>query len=487
MAVRVGKARGGRTAGRAGQALRGIAPAGLGALLAFSALPAAAQQGQPPNPLLTLSFASSLRASDNYDLSVDSPGNATILDNTLGLSYVSETEVQLLRFGLSGVARLADLPRTGTDTRFDNQTASLEYARQGANSALRLNGRYNRADLAFFDPLSLVEQDDPIDDNDLVSLPDGYRETASLGASFETGLSDPLSFSLSANSRQRKFVGTDDSDLSLYDSRNTSLTAGIGALVTPTTRLTLTGSSVWYRAEDEEDTRRLNRSLSLGAVHETARALTLSASLGYQVIDTDETDIFGQRVTTTDDGATGAFGLSQELTNGTVGLNASHAITVNGGRSTLSAFRSLELPEGSLSFSLGLSSGDTGRNAVIGSIDYAQMLRYGALRLGLARDVQTSNDDEDLEVTRARLGWTHDLTELSGIDMNVTYASTNAVGDGATDRDRGRFQASYRHALTRDWDLSGGYAYTVSRREGRDDATENSVFLTISRQFQVRP
>lgn len=464
------------------RALSGALALGLGAL------PALAQDGGvPPNPLLTFNFSSSLNVSDNYDLSVDSPGHSTFLDNTLGLAYQTETEVQSLRFGLSGVARIARLPEEGTDTRFDNQTALFDYRREGVDSQLRLHGRYNRADLAFFDPLSLIDLDDPIDENDLVTLPSGYRETVSLGLGFETGLSSPMGFSFSADTRRRDFIDLDEEDLDdLYDTVTDSLTASVSALVTPSTRLSLGGTISHYMAEDEEETDRMTRSLSLGASHETARGLTLSGSLGYQTIDTDETDPFGLRSTTSQDGGIGSLALQQELTNGSIGVSASHSMTVNGGRSTVQLLRSLDLPDGSLAMSIGVSSGDSGRNSVVGDINYSHNLVAGRVWLTLARTVTTDDDDEDLEVTRASAGWSHDLTAVSGLIFNVDYLSTNAIGEG-TDRQRGRLRASYRHELTRDWDLTGGYEYTVSQREGQDDATENSVFLTIGRQFQFRP
>lgn len=451
-----------------------------------SVWPAMAQE-TPPNPLLTFSFSSSLNVSDNYDLSVDSPGTATFLDNRLGLSYRSETVSQFLSFGVSGVARLADLPESGDtggrQADFDDQTANFEYRRFGADSELSFTGRYNRADMAFFDPLDLIEED-VIDGDDLVITPTGYRETLNLGVGLQTGLSGPLSFSLSADTRRRDFVNSNDDDL--YDSVTDTVSASAGALVTPSTRLSLSGTVSHYTDEDEEETDRLNSSLSLGLTHELARALTINGSLGYQVIDTEENDGFGDRVTTTDDGLIGSLGLSQGLTNGTVGLTLEHSISASGGRSDLLISRSLDLPSGSLSAAVGLSSGETGRSSVVGDLAYTHILPSGRITLGLSQDVRTDDNDEDLEVTRARLGVLHDLSALSSLGLNIDYLSTNAVSDG-TDRDRGRFRASYNHSLTEDWEVSTGYEYTLSRREGQDDATENLLFLTIGRDFQFRP
>lgn len=484
--VRIGRRRALNGGGPAGWRRGCRLAAGPVALVAL-VLPAAAQD--VPNPLLTFSFSSSLNVSDNYDLTPEPAGTSTFLDNTLGLSYRSETAAQFLSFGLSGVARLADLPGEGetggSQADFDNQIANFEYRRFNDNSELALRGRYSRADLAFFDPLQLIEEVD-VDGNDLITSPTGYRETLTLGASFQTGMSGPLGFSLSADTRRRDFIDTNDDD-DLTNTTTDTLASSVSALVTPSTRLSLSGTVSHYTAEDSEETDRLSRSLSLGATQETARGLTLNGSLGYQLIDTDETDLFGQRGTTTDDGLIGSLGASQELTNGSIGVQASHSISTSGGRSDVQVFRNLDLPDGSLTFAIGVSAGETGRSSVIGNLDYTHNLASGRILLGLSRNVRTDDDDEELEITRARLGWLHDLTALSSLGVDFDYLATNSVADDGTDRDRGRLRASYNHSLTADWELSAGYEYTLSRREGDDDATENSVFVTIGRDFSFRP
>lgn len=457
----------------------------LAGLAATAAMPAAAQQANAPNPLLTFNFSSSLNVSDNYDLSVEKPGTSTFIDNTLGIGYRTETEVQSLRFGLSGVARLADLPAQGGEASFDDKTLSFEYQRFGADSDLSLFARYNSSDLAFFDPLSVLTIEDPLDENDLVAERTGSRITSSAGITLRTGLSSPLSFSLSAETRQRDFIDVNDPDL--FDSRTNSLSATAGALVSPVTRLSLTGTLSDYTADDEEQTDRLNRSLSLGLSHETDAATLFSGSLGYQLIDTDETDIFGQRARTRQDGAVGTLGVTRDLLNGTIGLSFAHSITTTGGRSTLQLTRDMDLPNGSLVFAIGASQGDTGRPTAVGDLSYLTILPDGQITLGLSRSVSTGSDDEELEVTRLRLGLVYNLTAVSALELNADFAQTLAIGDDGIDRDRGRLRAAYRHALTEDWNLSGGYEYTVTRREGLDNADENSLFLTIGRSFAFRP
>lgn len=456
---------------------------GLCGLLGAAGLWNAALAQEEPNPLLTFGLSSSLNVSDNYDLSVKKPGTTTLLDNGLRFNYASQTQTQRLSFGGSGVLRLARLPNDENDARFDNQVLSAAYGIDGVNSAVTLQARYTRSELAFFDPLSLLD-DEPLDENDLSDDNDGIRETQSAGFTIRTGLSSPLGFTLSGNTFRRNYIDTND--LSLYDTQSNSLSGSVGLRVTPVTQVSVTGSISTYDADNSTQTDRLSRSLSFGLSHDLARALNISASLGYQRTDKDETLAPGTIVTTVDDGLVGSLGLLQQLPNGNVGLDASHAITATGGRSTLRASREIGLPDGKLNASIGASKGDGGETSLIGGLAYTYELELTTITASLSRSVATSSDDEDLEVTRARIGWDRDITPVSGIGLSADYASTQGIGNDI-DRSRAQVRASYRHALTEDWDLSGGYTHTLSTREDRPDADKNTVFLTIGREFRVRP
>lgn len=459
------------------------APLVLAAAALLPALPAMAQQ--EPNPLLTFSFSSSLNVSDNYDMSVEKPGTTTFLDNRLGLSYVSETAEQLLSIGGSGVFRLADLPESGSEASFDDQTLRFDYRRFGAASELALRGRYNRAELAFFDPLSLMDEIYDVDTGDLLNNPDGARETMSLGISYDTDPDAPLSFSFSADTYRRNFTGISDSEY--YDTENHSVSGSVGMLVAPTTRVFVNGAVRQRKTDDVDNMERLDQSASLGLRHEMARGLTFNGSLGYQKVETDRTDIFGQRGTETHDGLTGVFGATQDLTNGTLGAQLVHSVTATGARNEVQVSRALELPEGDLALMAGVSKGDAGKASFIGNVSYNHELTDGSIFLGLSRSVQTNDDDEDTTQTRAQASWTRNLTAVSYARLSVDYTSIEAVGDGSEDRQRGRLRASYNHELTADWEVSGGYEYAFSHREDRPDADENLVFLTIGRDFQFRP
>lgn len=455
----------------------------LSALAAGPAFAPAAAQELEPNPLLTLRFSSALNVSDNYNLSAEKPGTSTFLDNTLGLNYQSETVSQLLNFDLSGVARLADLPRTGSEADFDNERLSFGYRRLGADSEFGVNARYNHADLAFFDPL--LDDIEDLDEQDLAPSRDGTREFWQAGVDLAVGTASPVGFTLSALTQRRNFSGL-DAGSSYYDTETHSLSGSLNLAVSPVSRVFLSGELRDYSADNLSDLDRLSRSASLGLAQEWARGLTFNGALGYQKIESKQTDEFGNRITTINDGATGSLGLVQELPDGQIGLSLTHSVTTSGGRTAVMLDRGLDLPEGQLALSIGLSRGEVGRNSVIGSIAYDHDLPRGSISLGLARSIRTNDDNGESEVTRASLGWDHDLTAVSGIGLSAQYVSIRAL-DAGSDRDRGRVEASYRHQLTEDWGLTGGYRYAFSEGENVADANESSVFLRIGRDFRMRP
>lgn len=429
-----------------------------------------------PNPLLTFNFSSSLNVSDNYDLDPDPAGTTTFLDNRLGISYASETATQSLYLGASGVYRLADLPETGSDAGFDDPRLDLDYAREGADARLFARANYNRADIAFFDPLRLIDEDEEILDEDLRRSSDGYREILNASLGFQTGLSSPLGFGLTASTIRRDYT---DADPSFEDSTTDRLTGNITLQPSEITAYTISASHSRYTADDEEGTDRITRSLSLGVQHEMARGLTLSGSLGYQRIEDEETN-FG---TTEDiDSVIATFGAVQEMPNGTLGFFASQSASVSGIRRSVSVERALSLPGGELSASIGVSKGEDDKATLIGNLAYAHDLANGRLVMNLSRTAGTNSREEDQETTRASITWTHALTPVSGLTLGAEYADVT----GDTDNTRGRLRASYSHDLTADWALEGGYQYSAAERSS-GHADSNRVYLTISRDFQFRP
>lgn len=436
-----------------------------------------------PNPALTFSFGSTFTANDNLDLDPVSAGTSSWIDNRFGLSYATETATSALAFDASGVWRLSDIPGAGGGSDFDDQTAALSYSREGANSRLTLNGRINRSDIAFFDPLRLVDDPStPIDEGDLTAGDDGSRRTTSASLRFETGIAGPLGFDIAASHYGRDYQDTTDPDY--YDTTRDTLS--LGATLRPNERLSLrlSLSQTDYSAKDAPQTERSTRRASVGGSYALDPATSLSFSVGKTWIDSEEGLGLG-RVSSSEDGLNASLGLSRALANGSIGLSLSHDITVDGEAWTdLLLSRDMELPNGALSVSLGPSFRD-GETGVVGTLAFDRELPRGAFSLSASRKI-SSSDDSTRDTMRLGLGLSHALTPLSSLSLDIDYLDTDSDRAGA-DRSRSRLSLTYSHDLGQDWQLRGGYALTESDREGEATARSNSVFLTLQKAITFSP
>lgn len=469
-------------AGRQGarrQARHRIGP--LAFVLALPALVSPALAQEAPNPLLTFGYSASIRASDNYGLDPVSAGNSTFLDQGFSLGYRSETETQSIGFSASTVLRFADLPDRDYDPDFDNLNLRLDYALTGSDSRIGFQTSYNRVDIAFADPLyDLDDTVDPITGQDL-RTGEGRRESWGLSASIDTGLSSPLGFNLGLASRGRSYSGT--TDQSLYGFRTDSIRAGVRMNVSPVTALNFGGSYSLYDADDRVETERRTSSVYTGINHAFSPVLNLNASLGFRQIETDRTvgDLHG---TTTQDGMTVSLELGRALTDGRVGLSYNRDISTDGTRDTLRVSRSLDLAEGELDMSLGITKGD-GDPGAVGSLIYERPVWNGGISARVSHMIGSNFDGEEETRTSATLGWNTDLTPLTRAGLRISYLDLSNDTDG--DLRRLSVSASLAYELTRDWAVAGGYEYVEQRDEPEDTARENSVFLRLQRQFQFRP
>jgi hypothetical protein len=442
--------------------------------------PAVLHAQEPPNPALTFSFSSTFNVNDNQELDTDSLGTSTWIDNAFGLGYLAETKVSRFALDLGTVLRMSDQPDVGSDTDLDNHRLGLSYSRDGANSRLALDARYNRIDVAFFDPLRYASENSnlALDGSDLSTSNDGYRETSSAGVQFETGIDGPLGFNLAASHNSRDYHETTDPDY--YDSTTNRVSFGTTLRPNKRVNLRLNASQVKYSDEDVEQTDRTTRRLTAGMDYALSPALRASATLGRTWIDEDET-IDGIRVSDDEDGVNGSFSLFRDMVNGRMGLTLSHDVSNDGGdRTNLLFSRDLELPRGSLELAIGPSHQSEGDSGLIGTLLYGQEFYRGRLNATASRRLGSNDDDESVSYTRFGLGWRHGLTALSSLDIGIDYlrVDSEAIGD---DRRLTRASIAYSHALAEDWQLSGGYTFTDSDEEDEGSAESNAFFLRLQK------
>ena len=135
---------------------------------------------------------------------------------------------------------------------------------------------------------------------------------------------------------------------------------------------------------------------------------------------------------------------------------------------------------------VGVTRGVTGSTFLTANIGYNHPLPRGALTFGLARSVSSSNSEDTERLnTRLNLGYTQELTPVSNIRLDVNWSDTEATstGLGTTSTTLG---ATYSHELTPDWNLNAGYRHNLRDDDTTGRASNNTIFLQMSRAFVTR-
>ena len=434
--------------------------------------PAVAQEDATGGTTLTFGVETSLSVSDNYNLAVTAPGTSTILDTTLSFGYLSETAIDRFAFDIDGVLRGSDIPGVGSDFRFDDTNAALSYTREGANSRFSATADYNRVNLDFLDPFALAD----LSDTDLINS-SGILESSNASLIFETGINGPLGFGIELGHEGTDY--SDTTDPGLFDSTTDDIALTSRLRLSPVAEGRIRLSQEDYRADDVANTDRTTRALSFGVAYELSAVTLLDASIGAETIDSAGAG--------TSRGTFGTVSLTRALANGSAGLVLDRSFGIEGGRTTITANRSMDLPSGTLAYSLGVTQGELGGTEVIGNIAYSQTLPRGTLTATLDRSVESSTSGNDILSTNAAVGYSLALTPVSGLSLDFDYAEVENVGSGtASNTKRSSLRAEYTHELTPDWDLSAGYEHQRSVTEGTGTADSNTIFMTLGREFSIR-
>jgi len=396
------------------------------------------------------------------------------------------------------VLRAVEPPRDANT--FDDRTARLGYTRQGVNSALSFGANYSLSSVDARDPFDrrnrffldedLPEDEDPVFEEDPLDETDltqdrGNEQLIGARFNFETGLNDPLGVVLSGTYRDRSFIDTTDPDL--FDSEIFTLSGTTRVTVTPITEARVV---LRYRDSSADDTQRTDRqtsSVNLGLTQALTQVDTLDLSLGLQQIETEET-IGGTRQSDTENGVIGSLSLSRELTRGTIGTTFEVDQSENGQTMTWQVNRALPLPRGSLALSVGATR-DVNDNIVpSGRVNFTHQMLRSTFNASLSQDVRTSDRSNELRTTQASVGYNYEINSLSRIGVSANFAElAQAGGPELNDTTRTDLSATYSRILTRDWQLLTGYQYRIRDEETVGEATSNRVFLTLQRNFAVRP
>ena len=428
--------------------------------------PAHAQEGSGLRG--TISFSQGIELNDNPDFTVAPEGTSVVTQTRLGFGVASRTKTEQFRFNING--RLEG-ELSGTNTldpwEVEDLSTSLRYRREGARSSLTFSARQSERKI----------EDEVVDlgtgffgisfGPESIIVDSGSVAVTGLGADFATGLGGPLELSLRTRYTDRDYSDTFDPEL--LDSETTNL-SGI-ALFRLNPAFAVRAQAGQTIKDEDGGSEYDNSYIGLG-VETGTNAMTVSGDLFF-----DKSAIDG----VVEDGLGFALGVSRPQTDGAIGVELSSRIDDAGRRTTASVRRSIDLPTGGLSFSLGLTDQEgEGGARLTGAIDYSRETPRGGLVASISQSPATSSGTAYMD-TLLSVEYSEEIDAISGWSAGISYTASNELG-GDDDDSLTSASLTYQRALTEDWGLRTGVEITRINTT-RTDRDRNTVFFNIERDI----
>lgn len=457
-----------------------VARAVLVGALCLPILPALAQEAGGLR--LTFGIDQRLELADNLALEDPAEGSSATASTRLSFGLLTETQTQRLRLDGNAAFFIEDTPDTdGVETDFRTPELRLSYTREAADALFDLSARYRESDVDRLDLADFTNEDGvivlPEDFGDLRGQ--GTRTEYGARTRLELGREAPVGFVFGAGFTAVDYSGTSSGNLDNFERSDVSgqLRLRLSPVMTATTGL----RQDTFESNDPQTADRTTTTADLGLEYALSPRTRTSASLGFSEVERTEGG-----VTDTTSGLIGSLRLDHDMPNGAVTADLDVDLDEEGDqRANLLFGRSLDLPDGALSARLGLTSGGGGDVGIIGGLDWRRDLPDGAITARIDRRVSQSSTDESRVTTLLALGYSKNINALSGLDLALNYAEAEGTSqsEGST---RTSVSATYRRALTEDWNLNTGVSYRT-RSQDDENASSPSVFLSIGRRFEVRP
>lgn len=420
-----------------------------GAAAANPSGPAPVAGGQSGG-VLTTTLSQSLVADSNYNLDDPSPGTSYYGDSRVALDYLRQTSTETLALGIdTGLRALDEAGQSFDFVLASPSTANFAYNQEGVDTAFNVGARLRTRRVDYLGPIDI---DGPLPDDLSPFQQDSteYRTDANLG--FTLGTSSPSTWDF--NVAGTNFDYSQDTGRENLVPRRSVLAGGTWTLqVTPVFATVAGAGYYWYSADNDTDEQITVAEGDLGFAYTPTENFRFRAGLGYADRKEEDT-IGGVRDTTqhnTGPVVRGDFRYVQE--NYTVFGDArwTSAAPTDRLSGTLRGF--YNLPRGQV----------TGRVYQL----------YGG-----------GSGGQDSRITGAGVGLTHQLTLVSSLAFDASYATQVDVEGTDPTIDRTDLTASYIHNLTASVSAQIGYGFQ-HRIEDPEDATSNRVFLIIGKTFET--
>jgi len=402
-------------------------------------IPALAQDDGRGGLSATLTLAERLELARNRTLTPGGDDLSLQSITTLGYAFRSETRTQTFRFDAS--LGLNGSWMEGGDPEFSlgERALSLGYAIDGVRSSVDISASATQSDVSFLRPLT-----DFITEGGLI-LPEDFDDLSGSGTRTD------LSFG---------------ARLTIRDDAPFGLTFGFDA------------NDTTYRDTNDPDlvdSRRLG--LDVRGRFDVNSAIQVTAGLRYSTFE-DGDGGSGDNVTYSVDAT-----ISEP--RGALSFGASITPTGDGNQIGFDVGRSIDLPDGSLGGNIGLTLLDDGATQLTGGLNYTLERSFGTLTATLDHSVASDAGQTGDVTTSLSLSGSTELTPDVSASLRAGYARFEEAGSdtvtGITD-----LGATVSYALAPDWSLSGGASYVLRDPSDGPSGASQSVFLTLTRQFDMR-
>lgn len=456
-----------------------------GAIYFYSVCMAPAVAQEAGGVLLSFGVEQRIEAGRNLTLNTPNSGSGTAALTTLSFGLRNETREHTFSLDFINGLRTTNLPDEGTSIGVDDSSLTLSYDREVANSALSFGASLSRSDIEFLDPLSSFITDDgeietPADFERLDG--GGTRNAYSILADLETGRQGLVGFVLRARASGLDYSGTTDPDL--FNSRTNLLEAGTILRFSPRTTGRITGTAEFYDADNVEQTDRESYTLAFGLDHEITSRMRFSGVLGYTDVNTVE--VGGPPGEGDFSGIVGEINLAYAMPNGEITAEVATAIVSSGRLDTFLIGRSLEIPNGEVSAEIGIGQASGAGAELIGALTWRQEVGRGDIIADFSRTIGTSLEDEARATTALAFGYVYNINPVSQLGLSVAYVQTEPTPSIAR-VERTDITAVYGHELSSEWILNTGIRYRIRDEELVGRAESPSVFVSIGREFDLRP
>ena len=452
-------------------------------LLATVAMPSAAQDAAGGGIVLNFGVEQRLESHTNIGLNSSGGSARTFATTQLSFGLLSETNIDRLSIDTSTSLRVG----TGnTETRLDDLNTRFSYRRDVGHADLSVSGRYKEGSIEFTRVFEdFIDADgffDPPDDlADLSGT--GDRTTYALNAELNVMKNGPLSLQFRAGTSVLSYDNA--TTLSLVDTEryNLGVTAFMRFNEVMDGELSYDFDS--FDSEDIDQLHRDTREARFTLGYDYSETVRLTGYLGYTEVES-ASGIGAARSTRVRDGFTTGLGVIYERPNGAITANIGTEIDENGRRLSYDIGRSFVFKEQTISMSIGQIREDNGETAVTASLNWQRELPTGFISTQLSRGIATNNGDDSTLVLRISANYLHDINDLSNLTLSGSYASEEDIGGGNL-AERADLSATYNYSLTPDWALSTGYRYEMRNATTTPSADDHSIFISLGRDFSIRP